>query len=42
MLLENQIENIRHTGILEQVKVYLMLVEQAGDMLEGTKDPGEG
>ena len=28
MLLENQIENIRHTGNSEQAKTYLMLVEQ--------------
>jgi len=28
MLLENQIENIRHTGSSEQAKAYLTLVEQ--------------
>ena len=28
MLLENQIENIHHTGSSDQAKVYLMLVEQ--------------
>jgi len=28
MLLESQIENIRHTGSSEQVKAYLTLVEQ--------------
>ena len=28
MLLENQIENIRHTGSLDQAKAYLTLVEQ--------------
>ena len=27
MLLENQIENIRHTGSPEQARAYLMLVE---------------
>jgi len=30
MLLENQIENICHTGSSEQVRAYLMLVEQLG------------
>ena len=34
MLLENQIENIHHTGSSEQVKVYLMLVEQLGICLK--------
>jgi len=30
MLLENQIENLRHTGSPEQVRAYLTLVEQLG------------
>jgi len=30
MLLENQIENIRHTESSEQARAYLMLVEQVG------------
>jgi len=34
MLLENQIENIRHTGSLEQAKAYLTLVEQLGICLK--------
>ena len=34
MLLENQIENIRHTGSSEQVRVYLMLVEHLGICLK--------
>ena len=34
MLLENQIENIRHTGSSEQVKAYLTLVEQLGIYLK--------
>ena len=34
MLLKNQIENIHHTGSSEQVKAYLMLVEQLGIYLK--------
>jgi len=34
MLLENQIENIRHTGGSEQARVYLTLVEQLGICLK--------
>ena len=34
MLLENQIENIRHTGSSEQVRAYLTLVEQLGICLK--------
>jgi len=37
MLLENQIENIRHTGSLEQAKAYLTLVEQLGICLRELK-----
>jgi len=37
MLLENQIENIRHTGSSEQVRAYLMLVEQLGICLKELK-----
>jgi len=36
MFLGNKIENICHTGSLEQGS------RTAGDMLEGTKDPEEG
>jgi len=34
MLLENQIENIRHTRSSEQAKAYLTLVEQLGICLK--------
>ena len=34
MLLENQIENIRHTGSSEQARAYLILVEQLGICLK--------
>ena len=34
MLLENQIENIHHTGSSEQARAYLMLVEQLGICLK--------
>jgi len=34
MLLENQIENIRHTGGSDQAKAYLALVEQLGICLK--------
>ena len=37
MLLENQIENIRHTRSLEQVRTYLTLVEQLGRYLRDLK-----
>jgi len=37
MLLENQIENICHTGIPEQARVYLTLVEQLGICLRELK-----
>jgi len=37
MLLEKQIENIRHTGSSEQVRVHLTLVEQLGICLKELK-----
>ena len=37
MLLENQIENICHTGSPEQARAYLMLVEQLGICLRELK-----
>jgi len=37
MLLENQIENIRHTRSPEQARAYLMLVEQLGMCLRKLK-----
>jgi len=37
MLLENQIENIRHTGSPVQARAYLMLVEQLGICLRELK-----
>jgi len=37
MLLENQIENICHTGSIEQARAYLMLVEQLGICLRELK-----
>jgi len=40
MLLENQIENICHTGSSEQARAY-DAGRIAGDMPEGIKDPGE-
>ena len=41
MFLENQIENIRHTGSSEQARAYLTLVEQLGICLKELR-PGEG
>ena len=37
MLLENQIENIRHTGSPAQARAYLVLVEQLGSCLRELK-----
>ena len=37
MLLENQIENIRHTGSPSQARAYLVLIEQLGSCLKELK-----
>ena len=37
MLLENQIENISHTGSLSQARAYLVLVEQLRSYLKELK-----